>query len=1140
MRLERLEIQALPGIEPGFHLDAVDPGINLITGPNAVGKSSLIRAFRYLVGEARSDDPRALALTAVFQGADGRWTVRRTGREIVWEKEGRPAERPPLPERDQLYCYLLSMEDLLQADKRDDRLIAELRRALSGGYDMDALRKEMPFRLGARHGENEARGLLNAEKHLREVEATYKTLQRDEGKIPSLEKNIEEARKAAERVERLKQALDLLETCGERRKVEAGLNEFPENMDRLRGDEIERLKRFDNRRENLDNELETQAGALEEAERLLQETGLGGGRPESTDLQARARDLEQARRKADQRDQKQDDLEEAATAEEQALGYLGGDQAVPRLDPDSVSRAETLASQLQIAQRKQQELQDRLEEAGQAPDQASIDRHFQATEALHAWLAGQGGISGRQRVAILVAGAGGLVAAVMAILAQVWLAVLGGGIASVGALWALFESRVADNVASRRRFEHCGIEGPENWRREAVEARLQAIDAKRSELQQQALRAQQAEDVRQKLTRVGQELEILQQEKAAMAEQLGFDPGLTAAALDRFVRLVQDYERAHNKHETAKVAIKRLDGDVKTLTGQVLRFLDCWQAAPREDEGLDALEIGLDGLRRRGEQAESAERKAREAKRERSRIKKDLAALDAEEATLFVETEMEPGKRTELTRCCEQFDAWRDRQEELRNARVREAERRRTIEGEQDLLDRVEADDREGLKSELEQAEEQASGREKLQRDLTAIRTRLQDAGKDHQLEKAMAKVDAARAVLEDKHHEALFAAASGLLLDGVQQEHHSEHEPEVLRDARDRFRRFTHHAFEFELDEEGGFIAHDLEQQARRSLSELSSATRMQLLLAMRVAWTRRLEKGRETLPLFLDEALTTSDEQRFSQVAESLEQLVRDEGLQVFYLSSRRHEIVLWERATGNSPHHIDLAAVRFGRIDAAPDDFVLPEIESLPLPGEHSPESYAAALGVPPVDPRRPEGKIHLYYLLRDDLHLLHHLMEDWRISTLGQLEGLLRSSSAGDVIPDANCRKCLEGRCAAARVWVAIWCQGRGKPLDRIALESSGAVTGIFLKRVSELADSLSGDADAVISALKDGEVSGFGPKKTEKLAGWLETEGYIAPDEILSSEDRERCTLLNAAKHAAPEEIRQVVRWLEAGQQGTGS
>ncbi|MEO2005392.1 MAG: Gfo/Idh/MocA family oxidoreductase, partial [Candidatus Poribacteria bacterium] len=47
-------------------------------------------------------------------------------------------------------------------------------------------------------------------------------------------------------------------------------------------------------------------------------------------------------------------------------------------------------------------------------------------------------------------------------------------------------------------------------------------------------------------------------------------------------------------------------------------------------------------------------------------------------------------------------------------------------------------------------------------------------------------------------------------------------------------------------------------------------------------------------------------------------------------------------------------DLASIRFGRRDAGPDDFILPELDCLPAPRGQSPESYGAELGVPPVTP------------------------------------------------------------------------------------------------------------------------------------------------------------------------------------------
>ena len=123
--------------------------------------------------------------------------------------------------------------------------------------------------------------------------------------------------------------------------------------------------------------------------------------------------------------------------------------------------------------------------------------------------------------------------------------------------------------------------------------------------------------------------------------------------------------------------------------------------------------------------------------------------------------------------------------------------------------------------------------------------------------------------------------------------------------------------------------------------------------------------------------------------------------------------------------------------------------PTIESpptLPVPNGRSAEAYASLLGVPPrLDPHRPEGGIHLFHLLRDDLALLHALMEAWRILTLGQLEVLLASDAARAALPGEELRHRLCRRCRVVRTWVELWRQGQGRPVDRGVLEQCSAIS-----------------------------------------------------------------------------------------------
>src|SRR5690606_31106452 len=104
--------------------------------------------------------------------------------------------------------------------------------------------------------------------------------------------------------------------------------------------------------------------------------------------------------------------------------------------------------------------------------------------------------------------------------------------------------------------------------------------------------------------------------------------------------------------------------------------------------------------------------------------------------------------------------------------------------------------------------------------------------------------------------------AAGQFLLERIEQGHRDQRTGALAR-AEEWFARFTHHRFELVV--QGGSTlelrARDVRMGETRALEALSTATRVQLLLAVRLAFLEEAERGRETLPLFLDEVLATSD---------------------------------------------------------------------------------------------------------------------------------------------------------------------------------------------------------------------------------------------------------------------------------------
>ena len=920
-----------------------------------------------------------------------------------------------------------------------------------------------------------------------------------------------------------------------------------------------------------------------------------------------------------------------------------------------------------------------------------MERQRGGVEALRAWLAGNAAGSGRTRasakwprIVSWVAFAAAALAALAAYIQDALVALAGTLVALIAVGFALFLQRGRRPTAppstdeAMRRFHESDLAPPPQWNEQAVRKHLrEVIEVRLNELTLQQTRAAGLERIRLQIREADAEIERLEEERTALANETGFDPRLPVAEFQRFIHLCSDWDKARTRHLQQGARLELLDREIAEAANLVRDFLGPWRAAdapaleaPAGQPDMILLRGAFDDLQQRNDAARDARQKIRTCETDIRTLAQRIAELDNAEESLFAQARVEPRDREALAGRIEQLPQWKEARNALHAARTEEALVRARLEEQPDLIALVDEGERARLQANCETSTLEADEHTSLIQQQTEIKTRLNDAGKDRKLEQAAAQESQAKQALEDKHDKALLAVATRTLLDDVERAFEAEHEPAVLRLARDVFAEVTARAFDLRLRGDGTFIAHDVRQETARALAELSSGTRMQLLLALRLAWIETQEQGGEALPLFLDEALTTSDEERFAVMARSLERLTgprkedgararsgsgdgsgtengigygvgygagigtgvgtgsrsghrvgtrdstedevgdrseggagigtgggagdrsghrvgtrdgtedeagdrseggagigtgggagdrsghrvgtrdgtedeaadRSEGgagsgrRQIFYLSARRHEPALWQQATGAKPAVIDLAAVRFPSEASAPEDYRVETPPSLPTPDSRSAETYASLLGVPPrLDPHRPEGGIHLFHLLRDDLTLLHTLMDTWRIGTLGQLEILLASDAARAALPGNDLHRRLRQRCRVVRTWVELWRQGRGRPVDRGALEQCPAISSTFIDRVADLAARLQGDGEALLQALRAGEVDRFQTRKIDELALWLADEGHTDDQERLTGEGRRRLTLQRAAPGTEFDagDGNRVVSWLEA-------
>ena len=1173
MRLGQLTIRTLPGIDREFTFKPRAPGVNLVVGPNATGKSSLVRALKYLLGSDKSDPP-ALALEAEFEDGETRWQVTRNGSQIAWRRDGEQyVGRPALPGADQIGLYRLSVESLLDAgDTHDEKLAARLRRERFGDCDLDAPRAEAEPATRRRFGQRERRALDDAVRARQQVKNEYAGLQRQEATLPDLQRRIETAAEAGSRGQRLDQALKLADVIEERKARARQLEGFPPEMDRLQGEELKRLDAHEEKAAKLRETLRARRSELESAQAELDGTGLAQAAPAAEMLQAAGEKLRALDKLAAERDNARAAVVQASAAVQDALGHFDGTGEPPQIDAGACRRAEKLASDWIAATKRLSELREQLKAAGAAPDAALVDRLRDGTKALRDWLAARAVEAQPQAPAsrwpALAAAGSALAAAVAAgwalYLQAQPLALLAAAAAVVAVLAALGfrrairvqSPRLQQTADAEQRFTSTGLDAPPQWDRQSVGVRLRAVEDEWDTLRAQQKRAGGAERLRAEIEASTAELGRLKGDKDELAAEIGFDPALPAAAFDRFVRLAANWDQARKQHAEQTAGAADLDRRITDTARSVREFLDAWPAqgaggdahnAGGGDENvaegtadIELLRSTFERLQQRVAAAQAARSAIGEGERAIESIRQQMAEVEADTQRVYAAAGLPAADRAALAGLLERLEDWKAARRALEEAETAARLAREELASHPELIEQAGAGQRAQLQAEHAAASSKAAEHIRLVQEQQAIRTKLDDAGSDRRLEQAAAAEDRARQTLEDRREEALLAVATAVLLDDVEQAFKAEHEPHILRRASAIFDDVTAHAFKLVLDPDGKFAARDVRQDTVRALGELSSGTRMQLLLALRLARTEEQEQDGRTLPLFLDEALTTSDEARFTVVAQSLERIAAagdGRQRQIFYLSARRHEATLWRQATGSEPALIDLEQVRFPAAAAAPAAYRVAQPPGLPAPADgESAEEYASRLGVPRFDPRQPPGSVHPFHVLRDDLPLLHLLMDTWRSTSLGQLEALLASDAAQAALPGGSDRQRIRQRCRAVRGWVALWGQGRGRPVDRGALEQCGdAVSGVFIDRVTALAERLGGDGAALVAALRAGQMPRFQTSKTDVLEQWLADNGYIDDQERLTAGERRRLTL----PHVAPEtaagarDVNQVVDWLEA-------
>jgi uncharacterized protein YhaN len=1117
--IESVEITRAPGLPRGLKIERFGPGINVITGPNASGKSTTARLLHQLFSDspARED----IEATVHFSYAGSHWTARRYGPHLTVFREGQPAEMPRFEAMsdDTRSRYLLSLHDLLRAD--DMAFARVVLKEAAGGYDLERATNEIRQPLPKTESDvtrawDDARRMRDAARLKQEA------LAREDAGLQGLREQELEAIAARTRLELLREIDAALEAEDALGDASAQLAELPQILASYRGDEVARLDALDEEERSLHTKVESLNALIQREEAARQASGidLGLATRELLDrLQGLAASLQH----------EQTECERAAislsVANAREAELRAGIASAVRLDAPDDSARQLLAQLSDLAGRRQQaaaelaSLNTLSKWVGDFNESGDLGQLQESIRLLRSWLqhpasASADPLNARLRwllfAAAVVCIAEAIVLGITVQPALSLLALLGVAFGVGGFLLrpatADERERIVDEIEAR------DLPSPAQWDERSVLATLnELISIEQQELHSRAI-AMRWGELPEDFERAQRNLATLDDSLIVLSEELGLANSLSPAVLGQIAEAIRIWRLAVDDVVSAEARLKAMDEQYAATLASFNHLSATFGFAEVGDARHATAR--LHDLQRREQEANRADQEVERAKHDLHRVVlPGLEAVERARAALLREVAAE---NTDSVRELERL--W-SRWGELSRARV-ECEttlrdRTRNL-GEIDLAEWSQ----ERVLGERAELERVAANQQTISQRIGAIVNEVNAARSGTTVDAALRTEERAATAVRERFKARTRQIIADRIADHVRRESEGSSLSPVARIARQRFAEFTQGRYQLQFSIVDGkplFLAEDRTTGGNAlPLDALSSATRVQLLIAVRAAFVESNERE-AVLPLFFDETLANSDEARADAMVAATKALSA-RGRQIFYFTAQQDEVERWQEL---NPDHVqvdlvvaDLASSETRRPVDLPLTIAVKEASVSP-PNGHSRDEYRQLLGVGPLDRwAQGNGDIHLWFL-EPDLQRLWSLLRH-RIDTWGQLRTFVESKAHGVFGLSESEIAAIRARAAACEHLRELARVGRGRPVTALDLEQSGAFTDRYREEAVQLLDECEGDGGLFVQRLKLGTLKGLRQTAIDRVEDHFVGGGHLAFEAQLSETEIQHRALQHGA------------------------
>jgi uncharacterized protein YhaN len=1120
LRFNKVSVKKMPGLKEGLKpFEDLSPNINIIAGPNASGKSSAARAIQQLIWQDRTE---GMSAEGHFDMEETPWISVVDSTFKQFQKNGMDGSLEGIPAVESKNRYMLSLHDLIKADEQ--HLAEKILRDSIGGYDMDKAAGELGYRsTKTTKRAQQYSKYEEAEKDFRKKREEHEHLNKEQSGLQELYRDQKDAQEAQSLVEFYRLIFKQKTLADELSQLENSHSEFPAEMGKVRVEDFETIEELErqigDQRTNIEN-AEVRIKQLANAREDLRLPDGGVDENHIRELRYLIDELEEADRTI--RDLKLDITEEECLRKE-ASKQLGDDfdsTGFDRLDLSEVGQLD------QFWQQAFDIFGDRRWKESQARDLKDQQKPYESGEliekgidALAKWLQASDRVSSGVSLTLIALVAVAVIGTALAVY------FFGGpgliGLLIVAAL--LFYMYRGDgsvqngSLAIREKdFSETGLEGPDNWNAEEVAGRLNELITDLQESRWQEKLSDQLQNKEKELQNLKPVLDQVEEKADQLREKLGFVPDLKEenlrdyASLFWFLTSVKKWQAHHNsisaKNQSLEEA-KALFEEKLSACNSIFTIYNLERA-----DSLAGAKALSETLGSKNESYRELCRETEDREKEFDRRRKEKEKLEGTLDEVYKRLNVENGEKFKVKSLVDRLEAYTEITDDLRVKKREYKNAVLLVEGHEDYereKEEIEALSIRQIEEKIEENQRTAGALDEIKKTITQIETRVKDVREKNDLEQALGRREEALLELQQLYEENLVSITGDLIVTHLKDHVGDQNMPDVFHRAKELFNRITRGRYELRVSgsDQPEFRAYDTLDKLGRPLDHLSTGTKIQLLMSVRLAFVEQSETTVK-LPILADELLANSDDERAEAIIDALTE-ISSSGRQIFYFTAQEDEVAKWNRYMKGKKLPVKIYVIEEGnfRVDIDREPVGLNGIKLnkvVPEPGSATYDSYGKKLDVPAFNPLRDDvEQLHVWYLF-DDPEVLYHCLtagiEKWGmlksyIQTRGIIEGLDEQESGR-----------VHARAAVIEKYIELVRHGQNKPISREVLEDSGAVSTNFIDEVSQKLEECNYDPGKLIRSLRKSEVSGFRTNKIEELEEYLLWHGFIQANEPYSSEE----------------------------------